>query len=373
MGHAEQQFGVRAADPHPPDGYMTYRLPHPHRYPFELELAQVAGHARVDAAVAAGAYSCYLLGDVGGIVCPAPQRAVARAMRALTGDAARYDPERYPHGGTLFAYIAGDVVYYNGEPAHYRDQFYAPYRDYDRPILAIPGNHDGGVAEGVDYPSLAGFIANFCVGERSAVPASAGDQFGRGPVDQPNVYWTLEAPWLRIVGLYTNVPEGGVVDEEQRRWFLRQLARPRDGKHLIVALHQPVFSADRVHGGSPAMRDLIHEPARRAGCRLVVSGHAHNYQRFAHDGVTYIVNGAGGYFELHDLVPAAARAGAPYPIVAHTRDHSFVHLTVTPEALTLRAIAVPPPSGPDHDATGALSARPCIIEEHRIPIAGKEQ
>ena len=353
-----------------PAGYVPYRIPHPHKYPFELELAHVAGRDRVRAAEIAGAYGCYLLGDVGGIVRPAPQRAVARALCALTGDTAGYDADHNPCGGTLFAYIAGDVVYYQGEAAHYGDQFYAPYRDYDRPILAVPGNHDGGPAESADEESLAGFIANFCAGRHDPPPGDGPFErgpFERGPFDQPNVYWTLDAPWLRIVGLYTNVPEGGAVEEEQRRWFLEQLARPRDGKHLVVVLHQPVFSADRVHGNSDAMRELVHGPAKRAGCRLVVSGHAHNYQRFAHDGMTYVVNGGGGYFELHDLFPRSAWGQAPYPVVAHTRNHSFAHLTVTPEALVLRAIAVPLP--PDPEMVSPPVGAPLVIDEHRISMA----
>ena len=115
---------------------------------------------------------------------------------------------------------------------------------------------------------------------------------------------------------------------------------PREGKQLIVTLHQPVFSADSVHGGSESMLELIHEPARRAGCRLVISGHVHNYQRFEYEGITYLVAGGGGYYGLHGLLPPEF-PGAMYPIVSHTRDHSFVHITVTPERLTLRAIAVP--------------------------------
>lgn len=326
--------------------FVPYQLPHPEKYPFELDLAHVVPAGPLRAAVAAGAYSCYLLGDVGGIANPAPQQRVAAAMCALTADAARYDEARAPCGGSLFAYIAGDVVYNHGARAEYLAQFYEPYRRYDRPILAIPGNHDGD-PEGRHRPSLGGFVANFCAPHQA--PAEDAGRIGRRALDQPNVYWTLEAPWLRIVGLYTNVPEGGVVDEPQRRWFLDQLARPLHGKHLIVALHQPVFSADTVHGGSAAMLDLVHEPARAAGCRLVVTGHAHNYQRFSYDDITYLVNGAGGYHELHDLAPPEF-PGAMYPIASHVGEHSFVHLTVTPERLALRAIAVParfrPSGGP---------------------------
>ncbi|HWE63459.1 MAG TPA: metallophosphoesterase [Chloroflexota bacterium] len=345
----------RPPKPRAAAGFVPYRLPHPERYPFELDLAHVVPGTRIRAALAAKAYSCYVLGDVGGIVDPAPQRWVAEAMCALSGDAARYDPERAPCGGTLFAYIVGDVVYNHGARAQYLPQFYAPYERYTRPILAIPGNHDGDL-DGPTRESLDGFIANFCAPYQG--PAEDAGPLARHALDQPNVYWTLEAPWLRIVGLYTNVPEGGVVEEEQRRWFLEQMARPLDGKHLIVALHQPVFSADDVHGGSSAMLDLIHEPARRAGCRLVLSGHVHNYQRFEFDGITYVVAGGGGYYGLHALLPPEF-PGAMYPLVAHTTDYSFVHMSITPEGLTLRAIAVP-------SHFSARSATPRLVDRYTV-------
>lgn len=343
------RLGAQAPrNPHAAAEYVPYTLPHPHLYPFEMELSRVVAPVQMRQALQDECYRCYLLGDVGGVISPLQQRAVAAAMRALSPAATHYDPAGSPWGGTLFSYIVGDIVYYNGERGHYRAQFYEPYAGYGPPILAIPGNHDGSLDDDtVDgprpYASLDGFIANFCAPRRGEA-ADAGDLCAQ-TMDQPNVYWTLEAPWLRIVGLYTNVPEGGVVEPRQREWFLAQMARPRGDKHLIVALHQPVFSADAAHGGSPDMLDLIHEPAKRAGCRLVISGHVHNYQRFHYDGLTYLVIGAGGFFELHDIEPPAF-PGAIYPVVAETRQHSFVQLSVTPRRLTLRVIGVPLPFDP---------------------------
>ena len=42
-----------------------------------------------------------------------------------------------------FFFHLGDVVYDFGEDSYYYDQFFDPFRDYDAPIVAIPGNHDG--------------------------------------------------------------------------------------------------------------------------------------------------------------------------------------------------------------------------------------
>ena len=68
--------------------------------------------------------------------------------------------------GAAFFFHLGDVIYEFGEAQYYYDQFYEPFRNYDRPIFAIPGNHDG-VVYGLTttapaIPSLAAFLANFC-------------------------------------------------------------------------------------------------------------------------------------------------------------------------------------------------------------------
>jgi acid phosphatase type 7 len=47
-----------------------------------------------------------------------------------------------------FFYHLGDVVYYNGEASGYYAQFYDLYLNYDAPIFAMPGNHDGDLNNG---------------------------------------------------------------------------------------------------------------------------------------------------------------------------------------------------------------------------------
>ena len=70
---------------------------------------------------------------------------------------------------------------------------------------------------------------------------------------QPYVYWCLLTPLAYFIGLYTNVPEGGQIDAEQREWFPRQLADAPTDRALILALHHPIYSFDDFHSGSPVM------------------------------------------------------------------------------------------------------------------------
>src|SRR5262249_53017582 len=118
-----------------------------------------------------------------------------------------------------FLFHLGDVIYNFGEAVFYYDQFYEPFRNYDRPIFAVPGNHDGIVLYGADpkkplYPSLFGFQRNFC----AAAPARSADAgaLSRSTMTQPGVYFVLDAPFVSIIGLYTNVLEGPGLISDQR-------------------------------------------------------------------------------------------------------------------------------------------------------------
>ena len=73
----------------------------------------------------------------------------------------------------------------------------------------------------------------------------------------PNVYWTLNAPFVTIVGMYTNVPEGGSIDSVQQQWLTNELATAPEDKALIVALHHPIYSFDDHHSGSARMADAL--------------------------------------------------------------------------------------------------------------------
>jgi hypothetical protein len=89
-------------------------------------------------------------------------------------------------------------------------QFYEPYAHYDVPILSIPGNHDGEVDDPTAQTSLDGWVQYFMQAHPD-VDAISKDA-PRVQLNLPNVYWTLVTPFATIIGLYTNVPEGGSID-----------------------------------------------------------------------------------------------------------------------------------------------------------------
>ena len=178
------------------------------RVPYRLALADVLDQTQIQAIRRAGGLRFHCVGDTGALQNPGPQRRVVAAMLAELG---AEDPVRFFHH-------LGDVVYLYGEQENYGAQFFEPYAEYAAPIFAIPGNHDGDPAPGRDATSLEAFARHFCATATVLKPnASPGH---RAAMTQPNVYWTLLHDWATIIGLYTNVPEGGAIADDQLRWLM---------------------------------------------------------------------------------------------------------------------------------------------------------
>ncbi len=278
-------------------------------------------------------------GDTGNLQGATPeQQAVIDAMEA------DFNATSAPS----FFYHLGDIVYFWGQPDGYYPQFYEPYLHYPAPILAIPGNHDGDPRPG-DPASLTAFKSNFCA-DKPAVSIDAQDA-PRLAMTQPNVFWTLEAPFLTIIGLYSNVPEGGRFDDNQLAWLASELASAPKDKALILTVHHPVYSLDRFHAGSTALEETLDAAYDKAGRRadLVLTGHVHNFQRFTEvvDGmqVPHIVAGGGGYLHLHTMQKQPDGSPIEVPFKLQDADdvtlenycdnrHGFMRLEVTDSLIT---------------------------------------
>ena len=239
-------------------------------------------------------------GDTGSTRGPESQNRVTDKMVNDFTDATEDQPS--------FMFHLGDVVYSFGEAAYYYDQFYEPYRDYPAPILALAGNHDGMVAPGVETPTLAAYLSNFCASDFEITPEAGG--LSRTAQIQPGVFFTFEAPFVRILALYSNTLEdpGVIANEEigdsQIKYLQAALARVKSENYagaLIIAHHHPAYTAGSKHGWSEQMLAQIDKECEAAGVwpHAVLSAHAHNYQRFTrHHGETqipYFICGNGGH------------------------------------------------------------------------------
>lgn len=238
--------------------------------------------------------------------------------------------------GSEFTLIASDVVYPAGDVNQYVSKFFVPYAAYPRPIYAVPGNHDW-------LDGLAGFMRHFCdaapPGRKFAPPRHArrprsamffhrllwrragdlrpetlaeaealrGKARASGP-RQPNMYFCIDTPSLRIVGIDTGIL--GRLDADQGAW-LRRVSRGPKPKLLILG--KPIYSGATVSprrilppAGATAAGD--HDDSVLGVLRdsennfvAVVAGDVHHYERHAielGDGrvLHSVINGAGGAF-----------------------------------------------------------------------------
>ncbi|MFI4998350.1 MAG: metallophosphoesterase family protein [Reyranellales bacterium] len=323
--------------------------------PFRLDLKSIIPKEDYAAIVKNKKLTFHLNGDMGGIKYGVPQELVASGMEA------DFDPKRPASDNPAFLYITGDCVYFNGEIDQYYSQFYEPYQHYPKPIFAVPGNHDGeNLATG---NSLDGFVRNFCAPK--PVKQKESGESNRTAMTQPNVYWTLLTPFVNIVGLYSNVPEGGEIKSPQTEWLINELNTLPKDIPIFVALHHPIYSADTFHSGSTRMKQLLETAAEKSGRHpeMVLAGHVHDFQRLTKnmpDGaqVPYIVAGNGGYHNLHSIqkvngakmvapVVFNDKGSDPVTLERYSDDHwGFVRLEVTNKLVTGRFYEVPRPQEP---------------------------
>jgi kumamolisin len=295
-------------------------VPAPRVSPPRMDLTQVVGQGRLAPCVAAKRISFHAAGDTG------PSEASHIKTAASVADAMTADLATAAASGAtgpMFLFHLGDVVYNFGEHQYYYDQFYEPFRAYDAPILAIPGNHDGMPEvnsegeEGEEEKTLFAFLRNFCAAAPGPSPDSGG--LVRTTMNQPGVYFTLDAPFVSIIGLYSNVLEGpGVIsseggryptlDDQQLSFLIAELERLKplreaaEGKRAVVlTCHHPPLSLDSRHGGTRGLAEDIDKACEQVGLwpDVVLSGHAHLYQRYTRKlpglEIPYIVSGSGGH------------------------------------------------------------------------------
>lgn len=317
-----------------------------------LTLAQVYGDqgaAKMQAIQQSGQIVFHSVGDTGNPSGPQTQSLVADKMGS---DFAESNSADIPS----FLYHLGDVVYYFGEATYYYDQFYEPYRDYPAPILAIPGNHDGVVYPADPELTLDAFLRNFCASSPAPSPDSGG--LVRTTMIQPGTYFTLEAPFVRILGLYSNAledpgvisDEGGsnsVLDDRQIAFLTAALNRVKSEKFpgaVIITVHHPPYTAGSTHGGSPKLLKDIDTACQAAGVwpHALFAAHEHNYQRYTrmvnNFQIPFIVAGSGGHSPLSAM---RATYRTPYKVDPtltlenyDAKDHGYLRVVVN--ATTMR-------------------------------------
>jgi hypothetical protein len=352
---------------------------------FTASASRVRATARntIQAIEDSGQLVFHSLGDCGSTRGPATQNAV---VDKLLSDFQETDAREIPQ----FHLLLGDIVYSFGETQYYYDQFYEPYRSYPAPILAAAGNHDGMISPLAGARSLAAYLRNFCAPSFAVTPEAGG--LSRTAQIQPGVFFTFDAPLLRIIVLYSNTLEDpgvladNVIGATQLQFLEAALQRVKSENFtgaLLFATHHPPYTVGH-HGWSVDMLAQIDSVCAKTAVwpHAFLSGHAHNYQRFTRTRSTdktqipYIVCGNGG----HGLQSVAQAAGqtmrAPQVVQKPTgksdlvilenyddRNYGYLRVVVTKTQLRVEyhpASDGPATKAPDDSVTVDLGSRSLV-------------
>lgn len=308
---------------------------------FTLKLKEVDTGAS-DRITTEGTMTFHLVGCSGDFSNHQPQVWGASAMVAQVKDPGPIGGQDHPVTAASFLYQLGDVVYKpddnddtdgTDQQQMYSAQFYQPYTDYSRSIFAIAGNHDGKLSKHFHKSAIDHFLLNFCATDKGKSPDNNVDH--RAAMAQPYVYWRLSTPLAYIIGLYSNIANGGMLDDPaqsnrpQYDWLVAQLAdiKQRNAqntppKAILLAVHYPPYSGagnfakrcDPTLGptsGALNARPLgywLQQAFVESGQRpdAVFSAHAHLYQRLTFcdaDGweIPYLIAGSGGHSPVESM------------------------------------------------------------------------
>jgi len=182
-----------------------------------------------------------------------------------------------------FVVITGDLVLTGADAQDWKvfDAETVPLRQAGIELLPALGNHD--VRGGAGH-ALENYFQRF--------PRLAGRR-----------WYSVRSGNVLVFVLDSNSTDAP--GSRQWQWLEQGLeALPRDIDFVLVALHHPplTYSHDKMFGGGHSVRSqeeqlasLLERHQKSMRARIIVlAGHVHNYERYEHGGVAYIVSGGGG-------------------------------------------------------------------------------
>ena len=246
-----------------------------------------------------------------------------------------------------FLVVSSDVIYPGGAMRDYEFNFYLPFKGFEKPIYAIPGNHDW-------FGALDGFAANLMEPVAAQAAMNAREKLTElvTPPDRQGVASAINeaarlrkeysvrageqrAPFFEIHGREFSLiaVDTGILrrlDAAQARWFEQALSRAR-GRFTMVILGHPLYAGGAYQGTDEAF-GTIHRLLRQYKIPIVMAGDTHDFEYYREeynsgDGsrvMHHFVNGGGGaYLSIGTALdwPSAApvQDWAFYPSTAAVR------------------------------------------------------
>jgi acid phosphatase type 7 len=302
---------------------------------------------RIFAIAVAGA----LVGPAGGTVLvggsPAANSATGDPLIAAAGDIAcppgvSITPTACHHAatsdlltGATAVLTLGDNQYSDGTLAQYQGSFDATWGRFKSVMYPSVGNHE------YHTPGAAGYF----------------DYFGTAAGPRDKGYYSFDIGAWHLVALNSNCTEIGGCEEGsvEEQWLRADLAAS-SASCTLAYWHHPRFSSG-THGSDPRMA-AIWQALYDFGADVVLSGHDHNYQRFAPQtadgaadaqGLREFVVGTGGRSQYPTGAPIANQE-------AQSQDtFGVLELTLHPTSYEWQFV---PETGAFSDSGSATCVRP---------------
>ena len=210
-----------------------------------------------------------------------------------------------------FVVIASDVIYPNGAMRDYEANFYLPLMGVEKPILAIPGNHDW-------FNALDGFAANLMRPDsaRAAIDArveadlslssTTGDRIDRLMESaarlrslyrvqaglQPAPFFEVHTGAFSLIAIDTGIEKQ--IDPKQMAWLEAAIARSK-GTFTMAIIGHPFYAAGLSQIGDGSFK-AVHDLLKSSGVRVMMAGDTHDFEYYRSEGTHYFVNGGGGAY-----------------------------------------------------------------------------
>jgi uncharacterized membrane protein HdeD (DUF308 family)/3',5'-cyclic AMP phosphodiesterase CpdA len=257
--------------------------------------------------VDSGDFAFLVIGDTG------EGDASQHVLRDQLIAAARQDAVR-------FVVISSDVVYPTGAIKDYEAKFWLPFKGIDKPVYAIPGNHDW-------YDALEGFNATFLttaaaraamharvsadlhltsttderIAELIARAARLRQEYGVPTGLQEGPFFQIQTQHFALIAIDTGVIKR--VDPIQFRWLESALEAAR-GKFIMVLAGHPLYALGHYQGSWSRDFAAIHELLRDHRVAVTMAGDVHDFEYYLEHYETpegdramhHFVNGGGGAY-----------------------------------------------------------------------------
>lgn len=231
-----------------------------------------------------------------------PVELVVVGDTGTAGDAQKAIAQRMTEVGFDLILFLGDIAYEKGSATQLQRKFFDVYSNILRYVPSFPtiGNHERRTKEGQPY-------------------------FDAFVLPEPERYYSFDWGDVHFVAIDTTHR-----DTAQVEWLKQDLAKTKQ-RWKVVFGHHPMYT-NSLRGAQLWIRRAYAKIFTDHKVDLVLTGHEHQYERFRVGGVNYVVTGGGGgrltrFFGLHYSLKKATV-------------HHFLHLSVTQDTLTMKAIDI---------------------------------